>query len=113
MATAGEVNPAVLRRTQELLGPYVKKPVLSEKLLRKPPYRFLHDVVNAVRDFQIPWPCFHSNTMILVFSLYSQVIQGTGYLGAVFSADELVYENVKEKDAKIEFLQKLIDAVSE
>lgn len=47
MAT-GEVNPAVLRRTQELLGPYVKKPTLSEKLLRKPPFRFLHDVVNVV-----------------------------------------------------------------
>lgn len=81
-------SPAVIRRTQDLLGKYVKKPVLSEKLLRKPPFRFLHDVINVV-------------------------IQDTGFLGDVYTAEELVYDNVKEKDAKIDFLQKLIDAVSE
>lgn len=41
-----------------------------------------------------------------------QVIQDTGYLNGTYSPEELIYENVKEKDAKIAFLQKLIDAVS-
>lgn len=46
-----QVSPAVIRRTQELLGKYVKKPALSEKLLRKPPFRFLHDVINVVNSY--------------------------------------------------------------
>lgn len=43
-----DVSPAVIKKTQDILGKYVKKPQLSEKLLRKPPFRFLHDVINAV-----------------------------------------------------------------
>lgn len=45
---ADEVNPAVIKRTQDTLGKYVKKPNLTEKLLKKPPFRFLHDVFSAV-----------------------------------------------------------------
>lgn len=43
-----EVSPAIIKKTQDLLGKVVKKPPLTDKLLRKPPFRFLHDVVNAV-----------------------------------------------------------------
>lgn len=46
-----EVNLIVIRKTQELLGKYVKRPALSEKLLKKPPFRFLHDVINVVIFF--------------------------------------------------------------
>lgn len=44
-----EVSPNIIKKTQDLLGKYVKKPPLSDKLLKKPPFRFLHDVINVVR----------------------------------------------------------------
>ena len=42
------VDAAVIKRTQEVLSPYVKKPPLTEKLLNKPPFRFLHDVFTVI-----------------------------------------------------------------
>lgn len=44
-----EVSDITIKRTQDTLGKIIKKPVLSEKLLRKPPFKFLHDIINAVR----------------------------------------------------------------
>jgi TRAF3-interacting protein 1 len=82
-----EVKQEVMQKTQKYLGKYVKKPPLSDKLLRKPPFRFLHDVINTV-------------------------IKETGFLKGLFSDEELNSENVKERDAKVAFLSKLIDAVS-
>lgn len=46
-----DLSPAVIKLTQQLLGKYVQKPQLSDKLLMKPPFRFLHDVINAVSLF--------------------------------------------------------------
>lgn len=40
------------------------------------------------------------------------MIKDTGYLEGVYTEQELQFENVKDKEAKIDFLQKLIDAVS-
>lgn len=84
---AEDVGPDVIKKTQKLLGKYVKKPVLTDKLLKKPPFRFLHDIVISV-------------------------IKETGFLKGLFSAEELISENVKEKEPKLNFLNKLIDAVS-
>jgi len=43
---------AAVKKTQETLGKFLKKPPLTEKLLKKPPFRFLHDIISAVR-FQV------------------------------------------------------------
>lgn len=44
---------SLIKLTQTTLGKYVKKPALSEKLLKKPPFRFLHDVFNAVKIYEV------------------------------------------------------------
>jgi len=40
------------------------------------------------------------------------VIQETGFLQGLFSAEELSHETMKDRDSKVSFLQKVIDAVS-
>lgn len=82
-----EVKTEVIQQTQKILGKYVKKPQLTEKLLKKPPFRFLHDVIRVV-------------------------IQETGFLKGLYSTEELVSDNVKDREKKIAFLNKLIDATS-
>ncbi|CAH0550770.1 unnamed protein product [Brassicogethes aeneus] len=83
---SGEVSPEMIKKTQNTLGKFVKKPALTEKLLKKPPFRFLHDILKAV-------------------------VKETGFLKDLYSEAELNSDNVKEKDSKIAFLNKLINAV--
>lgn len=47
------IDAEVIKRTQDALGKYVKKPPLTDKLLRKPPFKFILDIVKAVSDFFI------------------------------------------------------------
>ncbi|XP_071603222.1 TRAF3-interacting protein 1 [Heliangelus exortis] len=80
------MNEAVVRRTQESLGRVIRKPPMSERLLNKPPFRYLHDVI-------------------------TEVIRVTGFMKGLYTDFELKSDNVKDKDAKISFLQKAIDTV--
>lgn len=48
MTTESSIDLSVVRQTQKSLGKFVKKPHLSDKLLSKPPFRFLFDVFNVV-----------------------------------------------------------------
>ena len=45
-----ELDAQIIQQTQETLGKFIKKPPLTDKLLRKPPFKFLHDVVTSVSD---------------------------------------------------------------
>ncbi|XP_061463756.1 TRAF3-interacting protein 1 isoform X2 [Rhineura floridana] len=77
---------SVVRRTQELLGRVIRKPPLTERLLSKPPFRYLHDVIG-------------------------EVIRSSGFMKGLYTEAEMKSDNVKDKDAKISFLQKAIDVV--
>ncbi|CAH1774193.1 unnamed protein product [Owenia fusiformis] len=76
----------VIKKTQETLGKYVKKPPLSDKLLKKPPFRFLHDV-------------------------FTVVIKNTGFMKGLYKEDESNSDKIKDKDSKVAFLQKTIDFI--
>ncbi|KAM8856846.1 TRAF3-interacting protein 1 isoform 1-T1 [Synchiropus picturatus] len=80
------MNDAVVKKTQDTLGKLIKKPPLTEKLLSKPPFLYLHDI-------------------------FSEVIRTTGFMKGLYADNEMKSENVKEKDTKIAFLQKAIDVV--
>lgn len=54
-----------IKKTQETLGKYVKKPALTDKLLKKPPFRFLHDVISAVGHLKA---FLHSSSKSITFS---------------------------------------------
>ncbi|XP_045910004.1 TRAF3-interacting protein 1 isoform X1 [Micropterus dolomieu] len=80
------MNGAVVKKTQDTLGKVIKKPPLTEKLLSKPPFRYLHDI-------------------------FSEVIRSTGFMKGLYGENEMKSDNVKDKDSKIVFLQKAIDVV--
>lgn len=81
------VSAESIKETQESLGKIIKKPPLTDKLLTKPPFRFLHDV-------------------------FSVVIKDTGALQGLFDESEMNSENVKDKDSKVEYLTKIINCLS-
>ncbi|XP_053670471.1 TRAF3-interacting protein 1 [Anopheles nili] len=83
---ASDLDANIVKRTQGSLGKFVKRPALTEKLLRKPPFRFLHDIVHAI-------------------------IREHGLLDGLYTTDELNSDNIKDRDSKMAFLQKLIDVV--
>eukprot|EP00063_Salmo_salar_P053643 XP_014028478.1 PREDICTED: TRAF3-interacting protein 1-like isoform X1 [Salmo salar] len=80
------MNGSVAQKTQDTLGKVIKKPPLTEKLLSKPPFRYLHDI-------------------------FSEVIRTTGFMKGLYAETEMKSDNVKDKDAKIAFLQKALDVV--
>lgn len=83
----GEVNDAAIKKTQDMLGKIIKKPPLTDKLLARPPFRFLHDIMTSI-------------------------IRGTGFMKGLFTEEEMNSEAIKEKEQKIAFLQKVIDIVA-
>ncbi|KAH8283778.1 hypothetical protein KR054_001094 [Drosophila jambulina] len=77
---------AIIQVTQQVVGKFIKKPPLTEKLLKKPPFRFLMDVFN-------------------------NFIKQTGKFDGLYTAEEQQFENITTREDKIRFLQKMIDVV--
>lgn len=48
MATA--LDQSTLQRTRDTLGKIIKKPALTDKLLSRPPFRYLHDIITEVAN---------------------------------------------------------------
>ena len=59
-----------VKNTPHTLGKIVTRPALTEKLLKKPPFRFLHDVISVV-------------------------IKETGALKGLYNATEMKSDNIK------------------
>ena len=85
--SSDEIDAAILEKTRKELGAIIKAPKLSDKLLKKPPFRFLHDIV-------------------------TNVIKANGFATKLYTADEMDSAKVQEKDAKVHFLQKIISSVN-
>ncbi|XP_064549996.1 TRAF3-interacting protein 1 [Drosophila montana] len=79
-----ELDAAVIKATQQSLGKYIKKPPLTEKLLKKPPFRYLMDIFTAF-------------------------IRETGCFEGLYTPEEQLFENINDRNAKTRFLQKMID----
>ena len=76
----------VVATTQDLLGGLITRPKLTEKLLGKPPFRFLHDVL-------------------------MEVTRATGFGKYLYNSEESDSKAVTSKEAKINFLEKMIKVV--
>jgi len=75
-------------KTRSLFEPLISKPPLTDQLLQRPPFKFIHDIVN-------------------------ETVRSTGVLKELFTADDLDYGKAgKDKASKIAFLEKLIDGLN-
>jgi len=72
--------------TQQLLGELITRPKLTEKLLQRPPFKFIFDIV-------------------------LEVIRVTGFGRGLYSDAETDKDNVNSREQKIEFLDKIISLV--
>ena len=83
MADLGEL----ISRAQDVIGNLITKPKMTEKLLSKPPFRFIHDTISAV-------------------------ISTTGFGEGLYSGGELDCASITDKNAKIAYLEKVFLLVS-
>jgi len=78
---------AMVKITQETLSKLISRPKMAEKFLKRPPYRFIHDMLR-------------------------NLIAATGF-PECFTDDELDQKQTKDKAMKSRVMQKLIKIVSE
>lgn len=43
------MDGSVIQKTKDTLGTVITKPPMTDKLLGKPPFRYLHDIISSVR----------------------------------------------------------------
>lgn len=78
-----ETTQAALQAKED---PLVRKPKLTDALLQRPPFRFLHDVISAVQA-------------------------KTGFAQGLFTPQEANAKTITDKDSKVQYLNKIIQAV--
>jgi TRAF3-interacting protein 1 len=76
----------LIEQSKNLISTIIQRPKMTEKLLSKPPFRFIHD----------------TNTAILV-----EPLCGVG----LYSGDELNSAAITEKQQKIDYLEKIFNLV--
>jgi len=64
----------------------IQKPKMTQKLLEKPPFRYLHDI-------------------------FTSTMEATGFGAGLYDENELDGKSITERDAKISFLAKLVALV--
>ncbi|KAI6175529.1 TRAF3-interacting protein 1 [Aphelenchoides bicaudatus] len=75
-------------QTRELFSALISKPALEDRLLQRPPFKFIHDIV-------------------------TETIHATGFLSDLFTKDELDSRKAGlNRDTKIAFVQKLVDVLN-
>lgn len=109
---ASQIDSAVLQRTRETLGKVIKKPPLTDKLLSRPPFRFLHDILCEVRSTT----CWAKKKLFLIIAHHSvscvytqstsafppfltyahmQVNKNTGFYNGLYTAQELDAKSIQ------------------
>jgi TRAF3-interacting protein 1 len=86
MVAENELEIAI-KNTQALFIKIISKPKCTNKLLTKPPFRFIHDIVTST-------------------------LKSTGFPHRYFTTQELDSHNFNDKNSKVAFLEKLIYLVS-
>ncbi|KAL1122783.1 hypothetical protein AAG570_003109 [Ranatra chinensis] len=86
VSMSDDIKLEVIKKTQESLSKYIKRPPLTEKLLKKPPFRYIHDIITSI-------------------------MKETGFFEGVFKPEELNSENIKDRESKIAFLEKVIASI--
>jgi len=82
----GEAEPWV-ETTKDTLGKLISKPKMTDKYLKKPPFRFLHDIV-------------------------MEVTRATQFAQGLYSPEESDAAQLADKQAKVDFLNKAISVTA-
>lgn len=63
---ADSLNKELVKQVQSSLSMHINKPQLTEKLLNKPPFKFLHDIVTNVSNSYCVILFIYFNSIIII-----------------------------------------------